>query len=121
MKTLIKIEEAALFGLCIWLFSNTDFAWWCFPLLILAPDISMLGYLIGDKAGAILYNLFHHKGVAILIFFLGFYLNNEIIILSGIILLAHSCLDRVLGYGLKYFTGFQHTHLGDIGKGSKSE
>ncbi len=30
--------------------------------------------------------------------------------------LGHSAMDRVFGYGLKYTTGFQDTHLGKIGK-----
>jgi hypothetical protein len=29
------------------------------------PDISMLGYLAGNKAGAIIYNFFHHKALGI--------------------------------------------------------
>jgi hypothetical protein len=34
----------------------------------------------------------------------------------GLIFLAHSSFDRAAGYGLKYFDGFNHTHLGWIGK-----
>ena len=30
--------------------------------------------------------------------------------------LAHIGIDRALGYGLKYATGFSYTHLGRIGK-----
>lgn len=33
-------------------------------------------------------------------------------------MLAHSSLDRVLGYGLKYPDSFSHTHLGRIGRTS---
>jgi hypothetical protein len=29
---------------------------------------------------------------------------------------AHIGFDRALGYGLKYASGFSHTHLGRIGK-----
>jgi hypothetical protein len=36
--------------------------------------------------------------------------------LAGTILLGHSSLDRVLGYGLKYPDSFQNTHLGVIGR-----
>lgn len=31
-------------------------------------------------------------------------------------LFAHIGMDRLLGYGLKYPTGFRHTHLGRIGR-----
>jgi hypothetical protein len=36
--------------------------------------------------------------------------------LAGVILVAHTGIDRILGYGLKYPTSFQDTHLGRIGR-----
>lgn len=115
MKQLIKIEEAGMFFFSIVLFSNLSFAWWWFPLLILMPDISMLGYIAGNKTGAITYNIFHHKAVGLSLYGIGLYLSNEVVELAGIILFGHSSMDRVFGYGLKYFTGFSDTHLGKIG------
>ena len=47
---------------------------------------------------------------------LGLLLNNEMVIKVGLIFMAHSCFDRVAGYGLKYLDDFDHTHLGWIGK-----
>ncbi|SFA58339.1 protein of unknown function [Pedobacter suwonensis] len=76
----------------------------------------MLGYLAGSKVGAWCYNLFHHKTIAILTFLVGFYYKVPALQLSGIILFAHSSMDRALGYGLKYSDAFNHTHLGLIGK-----
>ncbi len=38
------------------------------------------------------------------------------LLLIGAVLLAHTGIDRVLGYGLKYPTAFQDTHLGRIGR-----
>ena len=32
-----------------------------------------------------------------------------------LLLLAHTSMDRVMGYGLKHTDSFQHTHLGRIG------
>ncbi len=116
MKNTIKLEELGMFLLSIYLFSLLHFAWWWFLVLILAPDISMIGYAINNQAGALLYNIFHHKGFAIAVYLLGIYLHNEIIQLAGIILFGHSSLDRLMGYGLKYKEGFQFTHLGKIGK-----
>lgn len=112
MKTLLQLEEAALFGLSIYLFSQTEFAWWWYLVLLLAPDISMLGYLAGTKTGAITYNFFHHKAIAIVVLLAGWYSANEWLALAGIILLGHASMDRLFGYGLKYSDSFQHTHLG---------
>ncbi len=118
MKNLIKIEEVAMFGFSIVLFSFTNFAWWWYILLILAPDIGMLGYLAGNKVGAFTYNLFHHKGVALLVLCLGWYLGSFWLELVGIILFGHSSMDRMFGYGFKYLDSFKHTHLGWIGSES---
>lgn len=116
MKNLLRLEEAAMFVLSIYLFSLLPFAWWWFLVLILAPDISFLGYAAGNKVGAVVYNLFHHKGVAILLYIAGLYYHQDILQLVGLILFGHSSMDRFFGYGLKYFSGFKDTHLGTIGK-----
>ena len=116
MKAIIQWEEAAMFGFSIFLFSQLHFAGWWFPVLILLPDIGMLGYTISNKVGAITYNIFHHKGIAIGIYMLGIGLHDEKIQLAGLILFGHSSMDRVLGYGLKYEKGFQFTHLGEVGR-----
>ena len=114
MKLLLKLEELAMFGLGIYLFSLLPYDWWWFLVLLLAPDIGMVGYLFGNKAGAIGYNLFHHKGVAIVVYLLGLYFANPVVQLIGVILFAHSAFDRILGYGLKYNKGFKFTHLEDL-------
>lgn len=119
MKTIIRLEELGLFLFGIYLFSQLDFAWWWFLVLILAPDLSMIGYVFGNKSGAFLYNLFHHKGIAILVYMIGIYVFDDFLKLTGIILFAHSCFDRMMGYGLKYGIGFKFTHLGEIGKKMK--
>jgi hypothetical protein len=116
MKTVLKIEELLMFVLGIYLFNQLDYSWWWFPTLILLPDISMLGYLLNPKTGAILYNSIHHKGIAIAIYFIGIYLQIDLLQLIGVILFSHAAMDRIFGYGLKYFDAFSNTHLGKIGK-----
>ena len=116
MKNLLKMEELAMFLLSIFFFNQLPYDWWLFLALILLPDLSMLGYLAGPKIGAYVYNFFHHKALAIAVWLLGIYLSENMLQLSGIILFAHSNMDRVFGYGLKYLDDFQHTHLGMIGK-----
>lgn len=112
MEKIIKIEELSMLVLSIYLFNQTEFVWWMFLALILVPDVGMLGYIVSKKIGAIIYNLFHHKAIAILILCFGWYFSNKWVELSGIILFGHSSMDRVFGYGLKYFDSFKHTHLG---------
>jgi hypothetical protein len=55
--------------------------------------------------GAWTYNLAHHKGIAVVLFVLGGYLQLQWLQLVGAIMLGHSSFDRMLGYGLKYTEG----------------
>ena len=116
MKNLLQLENLGLFLLAIFLFSQLNFPWWAFPACLLLPDLSMIGYAFGNKVGAIVYNFFHHQLLGILLYLIGIYIENEWIQFIGIILFAHSVMDRIFGYGLKHFTGFKDTHLGKIGK-----
>lgn len=115
MKSVLKLEELAMFILGIVLFSQLSYAWWWFLVLILAPDIGMFGYFVNPKLGARVYNFFHHKGLAIFSYLIGLYFEIEVLKLIGVILFAHASMDRILGYGLKYDDAFNNTHLGPIG------
>ena len=77
MKNILKLEELAMFGLCIWALYFLGAKWWCYPLLLLGPDISMIGYAGGNKMGVFMYNLFHHKGMAVVIFVIGLLLPDR--------------------------------------------
>ena len=116
MKNILKLEELALFVLCLYALYSLNVDWWYYILLFFGPDISIIGYAAGNQAGATTYNLFHHKGLAVAIFMAGLLLPNMPLEITGIILFGHSSIDRVLGYGLKMDQGFRYTHLGKIGK-----
>ncbi|MBC8153617.1 MAG: DUF4260 domain-containing protein [Bacteroidetes bacterium] len=111
MNILIQLEEFTVFLGCIYLFSRLDFDWWWFPVLLLVPDLSMLGYLINPAVGAILYNIVHFKGTGVAIGLFGVARGDRRLMLVGIMLFAHASMDRAIGTGLKYFDGFWHTSL----------
>lgn len=114
MKFVLKAEELGMTGLAIFFLSqhSLGLSWWIWALLFFGPDISMLGYLVNTKIGAISYNLFHHKGIAIAVVVIGYMMNVEWMLATGILLFAHSSFDRIWGYGLKYEDNFKNTHLG---------
>lgn len=114
MKTLLKIEYAALWLGSIFVFSELDYTWWVYPALLLAPDFSMLGYGLGPRWGAWMYNFFHHLALGIVVGGLGYYTAQPPLILGGCILVGHSAMDRLFGYGLKFESGFKDTHLGSL-------
>lgn len=114
MKLMLKLEEWGFFILSLYFFLLLDYPWWVFPLLMFAPDISILAYTINNKIGAIVYNIFHHRGLSIALYIAGTFLGYQLLQLVGIMLFAHSTIDRLLGYGLKYPDSFGSTHLGNI-------
>jgi hypothetical protein len=116
MKNLLKLEELFLFVLSLFLFANLDYPWWLYPVFFFVPDLGMIGYLGGPKVGAMVYNFVHHKALAVGMYILGLILTSSPLQFAGLILLGHTSLDRVLGYGLKYPESFQSTHLGKIGR-----
>jgi hypothetical protein len=116
MKNILKLEEIAKLIVSYTLSLYLGYSWWIFLVLLLTPDLSMLGYLFGPRVGALVYNTFHHQGLGIAVGIAGLYFNVPWLQLAGLILFGHSALDRALGYGLKYNDSFKHTHLGWIGK-----
>lgn len=120
MKKLLQLEEVALFGACLYYYSHFELSWWWFAAFILLPDVGMIGYIRGPRAGAWTYNLFHHRGLALVFFFGGVLMPSFELHFTGYILFAHATLDRMLGYGLKYESGFRFTHLGDLSAGKSS-
>lgn len=88
---------------------------WLVPAL-LAVDISMVGYLAGPRLGALTYNVAHSWATALAVLLAGWVLSSVPLELVGLILVAHVGADRAVGYGLKYPTSFQDTHLGRIGR-----
>jgi len=88
---------------------------WLIPLL-LAVDISMVGYLAGPRSGGFVYNLAHNWAAGIAFLALAWWLTAAPLALAGAILVAHTGMDRAAGYGLKYPTAFADTHLGRLGR-----
>lgn len=123
MKTLLKLEELAMLLVSIAMLYISNVEWWWYLLMFIGPDISMLGYLADNKTGAVLYNIFHHKGIAILLIAVTLiaklqlpFFDPDPFVQAGIVLFGHASMDRIFGYGLKYENGFKFTHLGEIGK-----
>ena len=114
---LLRLEWAAVLAAAIAGYLFLDGSWQLFVLLILAPDLAMLGYLAGPAAGAIVYNAFHILVWPAILFLGGLYAGSAVAMQVAAIWTAHIAMDRALGYGLKLPTGFTDTHLGRIGKG----
>ena len=115
-RLLLRLEGLTLFVGAVIAFSMTQQSWWLFALLILAPDLSMLGYLAGSRFGAVAYNAVHVTFGPIVLTVVGLLFGDLPVLAVAMIWLAHIGIDRAIGYGLKYGKGFGFTHLGRIGR-----
>ena len=121
MNRLLKLEEIGLFLLSLVLFARSGYDWWVFPVLLLLPDLGMIGYALGPAFGATTYNLAHHRGLAVVFYAVGSLSQYSAVALLGLIIVGQSSLDRVFGYGLKYPDSFYHTHLGWFGPNRRAQ
>ena len=116
-----RLEGLLLFVAAVWIFAETGETWWLFGLLLLAPDLSMLGYIRSPAMGAATYNLGHTLlGPAVLLAW-GVVADLSLLVGLGAVWLAPIGLDRPAGYGMKYPDGFHHTHLGMIGPAGRAK
>ena len=111
-----RLEGGVLLALSLLLYWKVGTSWLLYLLLIFAPDLFMLGYLRGPRAGAAAYNLGHTwllPGILAAAAVIG---GSNLTASFAIIWFGHIGGDRLLGYGLKQPSGFQDTHLGRIGR-----
>jgi len=113
-----RFEGFILFatGLLLFWHGNGSMPWWGALLAFFAPDLSFLGYLLGAKTGAFIYNAVHIYGFGAAVLAIGLVAQAPLLAGLGWLWIAHAGFDRMLGYGLKFPEGFDHTHLGRIGK-----
>jgi hypothetical protein len=111
---LLRTEGAVVVVLSVLLYSLHGGSWVLFFLLLLVPDLSMLGYLAGPRVGAAVYNVFHTYALPSALAAYGLLGGSEVSIAVALIWFAHIGVDRMVWYGLKYSSGFKDTHLGRV-------
>lgn len=114
---LLRLEGGAAFVAALLAYWTLGASWLLFAALILAPDLSMLGYLAGPRVGALAYNLAHTSVAPALLGLFAVTTASTVGLAVATIWVAHIGLDRALGYGLKYPGAFAETHLGRLGRG----
>ena len=113
----LRVENACVALALIFAYHHFGAGWGLFALLILAPDLSALGYIISKRVGAICYNLAHSYTWPAILIALGVFPSGTVATLEiGLIWAAHIAIDRAIGYGLKSQEDHHETHLGRMGK-----
>jgi hypothetical protein len=111
----LRLEGAAVVAASLVAYQWQLGSWWIFAVAFLAPDLSMLGYLAGPAIGARAYNLVHSYVGPIFLAIYGIGIGRGDVVPWALIWFAHIGCDRLLGYGLKYESAFNETHLGRRG------
>ncbi|ELI1811230.1 DUF4260 domain-containing protein [Vibrio fluvialis] len=120
-KILLRSEGLCILLISLLFYSTSGFSWSLFGWLFLVPDIALLGYLFNPLVGAVAYNITHSLLIPLGLAAVGLILGVSLALSLATIWIAHIGFDRALGYGLKYGSGFTHTHLGRIGRDRYSE
>ena len=111
-RFLLRLEGMAVLATCVVAYRVLGGSWLLFAVLFLVPDLSMVGYLSGPRAGAAIYNVVHSYVTPALLAGL-----MALSILPAnwplcLIWVSHIGFDRGVGYGLKFTSAFRDTHLG---------
>ncbi|HBT73816.1 MAG TPA: DUF4260 domain-containing protein [Lysinibacillus sp.] len=114
LRKIISLEYVIALIITVFFYGHLDFSWLYFMVFLLLPDITMIGYLLNPKIGAVFYNIGHSFVLPALLLVIDFMMSSSISLMVALIWLAHIFLDRALGYGLKYEEAFQKTHLQQI-------
>jgi hypothetical protein len=108
---LLRLEGAAVLAGSLALYFDRGFGWLALVVLALAPDLAMVAYAAGPKAGAIAYDVAHTEALPVALGVVGVLAGETTAVQLALIWLVHIGADRLLGYGLKYPTAFGDTHL----------
>lgn len=109
-----KIESLAILVAAVAAYYRLGFSWPVFFIFLLMPDISMVGYLLNAKTGAIIYNIGHSYFSPIILAGITEYFGIPLGLGLALVWTIHIAADRMMGFGLKLPTGFHQTHLGTI-------
>lgn len=111
----LRLEGALLALLAGLAYAETGAGWGLFATVVLLPDLALIAYVAGPRVGAWAYNLSHGMLLPGALAWVGWAGDVGIALPLALIWLVHIGVDRTLGYGLKYASGFGDTHLGRIG------
>jgi hypothetical protein len=110
-SVLLRLEGFVLLAVSVALFFHVGGTIWPFLLLLLVPDVTMIGYALNVRVGAVIYNAGHTLAVPVALGGAAILTNHPEVVPFILIWTAHIGMDRMLGYGLKYPTYFADTHI----------
>ncbi len=113
-RVLLRVEGLAILLAAVVVYIHLAGSGLAFGVFLLAPDLSMLGYLVSLRVGAMMYNIVHTVALPLTLLGVGLALGSTVAVQAALIWAAHIGMDRLVGYGLKYETNFKDTHMGRV-------
>ena len=113
-RALLMLEGGVVAVISVIAYAQLSGNWLLFILLILAPDLSALGYLAGPRVGSVVYNTVHTYALPLVIGTIAWFAGNMFVVSLMLIWMTHIGGDRMLSFGLKYPTQFKDTHLNRV-------
>ena len=110
-RLMLGAEGVAVAVAAVTLYFYADYSWWVLAVLALVPDVSMVGYLAGPRVGAACYDAVHTYVGPVALGAAAVLADADLAAQMALVWLMHIGIDRALGYGLKYPSGFKDTHL----------
>lgn len=111
-KLSLRVEGLALLAIATGAYFARDGSWVLFLVLVLAPDLSMAGYLANRRVGSATYNLVHLLALPAALLAGSWYAGWSLGVGLALVWAAHVGIDRAAGFGLKYPDApFAETHL----------
>ena len=110
-RLLLRFEGVALAGAALAVYIHLGYSALALIALLIAVDLSLLGFLVGPRVGALAYNLAHTTALPLILGAIGVLADGSILIQVALAWLTHIGVDRALGFGLKYPSAFNDTHL----------
>src|SRR4030095_12183565 len=100
----LRIECLLVFSITLYVFHYLGGNWLYFALVFFGVDLFLLGYLVNNHVGGLVYNIGHSYILPRLLLLLAFFVDIEWLLLLSLAWNAHISFDRTLGYGLKHET-----------------
>jgi hypothetical protein len=116
-RLILRVEALAVLVASVVAYKWMHGSWLVFAVLLLAPDLSLAGYAVNARVGAVAYNVLHTYVAPSLLALVGA-LSGANVMPVCCIWVAHIAMDRALGLGLKFPLAFEYTHLGTVGRKS---
>jgi hypothetical protein len=110
-RLLLRLEGATVGALAVGSYLELGGPLWLLAALALAPDLSMAAYLAGPRVGSYGYNAAHTYAGPLVLGAAALWADSRLPLLVALVWVGHVGVDRAVGYGLKYATGFRETHL----------